>query len=234
MKLLLCSDFSGVGYKFLNKFFDKTEGLKCLFVGYAQDDPYEYTSGTAQKFKDMGIKVISLQEGYQFNDEIDIVFVRGGNTTRLIHYLRKFNQYDKIKNMIEKGNTLYIGSSAGSVLVGSDTEYCLRSEPYDYDVKSEFGEEALNGFGFIDKLIFVHASKHRFPVSDEIENAGRSDFKVSNDFFYKAYLAERKWAKGKQFMVLKDNEAFIKDGDTEKLVKINWSKYPVLDEYRLF
>ena len=54
MKLLLCSDFSGVGYKFLDKFFDKTEGLKCLFVGYAQDDPYEYMSGTAQKFKDMG------------------------------------------------------------------------------------------------------------------------------------------------------------------------------------
>ena len=90
------------------------------------------------------------------------------------------------------------------------------------------------GFCFINKLVFVHASKYRFPFSPEIINAGRSDFKVSNDFFYKAYLAERKWAKGKQFMVLKDNEAFIKDGDNEKLVKINWSKYPVLDEYRLF
>ena len=35
-------------------------------------------------------------------------------------------------------------------------------------------------------------------------------------------------------MVLKDNEAFIKDGEVEKKVRIDWSKYPVLDEFRIF
>ena len=87
---------------------------------------------------------------------------------------------------------------------------------------------------FIDKLVFVHASKYRFPVTPEIESAGRSDFRVSNDFFYKAYLSERRQNKNKPFIVLKDNEAFIKDGEFEQKVKIDWSKYPVLNEYRVF
>ena len=187
MKLLLCSDFSGVGYKFLNKFFEKTEGLKCLFVGYAQDDPYEYMSGTAQKFKDMGIKVISLQEGYRFDDEIDIIFVRGGNTTRLIHYLRKFNQYDKIKRIVEEGKVLYIGSSAGSVLVGSDTEYCLRSEPYDYDVKADFGEDALKGFGWIDRTLRHFENKER--INGYISQVMNESFDIKDcaDKYIKVY-----------------------------------------------
>ena len=27
---------------------------------------------------------------------------------------------------------------------------------------------------------------------------------------------------------------FIKDGDIEKFVRINWQKYPVLDKFRVF
>lgn len=222
MKLLLCSDFSGVGYKFLNKFFNKTEGLKCLFVGYAQDDPYEYTSGTAQKFKDMGIKVISLQEGYQFNDEIDIVFVRGGNTTRLIHYLRKYNQYNKIKNMIEKGNALYIGSSAGSVLVGSDTEYCLRSEPYDYDVKAEFGPDALKGFGWIDKMVFVHTTPNRMCYTEEMKD--ENDFFITPDTFcYPAHLEDIKIYDEDDYIEIGNEQAFYVNGDEKYMLTDDWS-----------
>ena len=44
MKLLLCSDFSGVGFRFLDKFFPETQGLNCLFVGYANDDEFELES----------------------------------------------------------------------------------------------------------------------------------------------------------------------------------------------
>ncbi len=233
MRLFLCSNFKVLAPKFLPKFFDKNKRHNCLFVGYADDHQEFFPESHIAFLNELGFDVFCMDENYDFSDNIDMIYVKGGNTTQLLHYLRKFNQFEKIKKLVDSG-VLFAGASAGAIVAGTETEWTLESEPYDYDVKSEFGEDALNGFGFIDKLIFVHASKHRFPVSDEIENAGRSDFKVSNDFFYKAYLAERKWAKGKQFMVLKDNEAFIKDGDTEKLVKINWSKYPVLDEYRLF
>ena len=135
--------------------------------------------------------------------------------------------------MVQSG-VLYAGLSAGALIAGSDTEWTLMSEPYDFDMKKEFGKNALLGFGFINKLIFVHASRFRFPVSAEIEMAGRSDFKLSNDFFFKAYLKERKQNKNKPFIVLKDNETFIKDGEMEQIVRIDWSKHPVLNEYRLF
>ena len=135
--------------------------------------------------------------------------------------------------MVEDG-ILFVGQSAGAIVAGNDTEWTLESEPYDYDIKSEFGDAALFGFGFINKLIFVHASKYRFPFSPEIESAGRSDFRVKNDFFYKAYLKERKQNKDKPFIVLKDNEAFLQNGDSGKVVSFDWKNYPVLDEYRIF
>ena len=104
MKLLLCSDFSDIGYKYVKKFFNKTNGLNCLFIGYAQEDEDELSSGGAERFKQMGINLFSLVKNFDFeNSKIDIVFVRGGNTTRLIHYLRKYDQYHKIKELIENG-----------------------------------------------------------------------------------------------------------------------------------
>ena len=73
-----------------------------------------------------------------------------------------------------------------------------------------------------------------FRLAPEIENAGRGDFRVKNDFFYKAYLKERKQNKDKPFIVLKDNEAFLQNGDCGKIVSFDWKNYPVLDEYRIF
>ena len=82
----------------------------------------------------------------------------------IMHYLRKFNQFEKVKKLVENG-AVFAGQSAGAIVAGSDTEWTLESEPYEYDLKQEFGKDALMGFGFIDKLVFVHASKHRFPLS---------------------------------------------------------------------
>lgn len=224
MKLLLCSDFSGVGYKFLDKFFTETEGLNCLFVGYAQDDPYELFSGTAVKLEKMGINVFSLVEGFKFDRKIDMVFVRGGNTTRLIHYLRKFNQYDKIKDLIENQNVLYIGSSAGSVLAGTDSEYCLRSEPYDVDVKSEFGEDALKGFGWIDKMVFVHTTPNRMCYSDEMKN--ENDFFITPDTFcYPAHLEDIKIYDDSEYIEIGNEQALYIDGIKRELLTDDWSGF---------
>ena len=106
MKLLLCSDFSGVGCKWLNKFFDNLEGLNCLFVGYAQEDDFPLESSAAKVFLGLKINVINLDKDYDFKDNIDIIFVRGGNTTRLLHYLREYGQYEKIKALAEKAKII--------------------------------------------------------------------------------------------------------------------------------
>ena len=233
MKLFLCSNFQHLAPKFLPRFLDLSKKNNCLFVPYADDDKDFISESTVEFLKGLNFNVYHLTKDYKFDKHIDIIYVKGGNATQLLHYLRMYNQFDKIKEMVQ-GGVLYAGLSAGALIAGSDTEWTLESEPYNVDLKQEFGKDALLGFGFINKLIFVHASRHRLPITAEIEMAGRRDFKLSNEFFFKAYLKERRQNKDKSFIVLKDNEALIKDGDKEQLVRINWSKYPVLDEYRLF
>ena len=233
MRLFLCSNFKCLAPKYLPKFFDLETKHNCLFVGYADEEMDFYSQSNVEFLNELGFNVFCLDENYKFEDEIDMIFVKGGNTTQLLHYLKKYNQFEKIRELVKNG-VLFAGASAGAIIAGTETEWTLVSEPYSFDMKGEFGKDALMGYGFIDRIILVHASKHRFPVSPEIESAGRIDFKISNEFFYRAYLEERKMLKGKQLIVLKDNEAFIKDGEIEKKVKINWSKYPVLDEYRVF
>lgn len=234
MRLFLCSNFKRLAEKFLPEFFDMSQKHNCLLVAYADEKQDFYSEENTLFLQNLGFNVFHLDENYKFKDKIDMIYVKGGNVTQLLHYLRKFKQFDKIKDLVLNENVLFAGQSAGAIVAGNETEWTLASEPYDYDLKSEFGEKALYGFEFIDKIIYVHASKFRFAWSDEIEKAGRSDFKISNDFFYKAYLNERKLNKGKPFIVLKDNEVFIKNGDKEKKVKLDWSKYPVLDEYKIF
>ncbi len=234
MKLFLCSNFKYLASKFLPMFFDMSKKHTCLFVPYADEEKDFVSESTVEFLEGLNFEVIHLTEDYCFDKQIDMIYVKGGNTTQLLHYLRKFDQFEKIKQMVTKEEILFVGQSAGAVVAGSDTEWTLESEPYEFDLKSEFGKNALLGFSFINKLVFVHASKFRFPFGPEIENAERTDFKVKNDFFYKAYLSERRKNRDKQFIVLKDNEAFLKNGNVEKIVKLDWSKYPVLEEFRLF
>lgn len=226
MKLLLCSDFSGVGFRFLKKFFKETKGLNCLFVGYANDDEDdELESGAATRFKLMGMNVFSLTENYDFSDKIDIVFVRGGNTTRLIHLLRQYGQYNKIKDLVEKQGALYIGSSAGSVLAGTDTEYTLEAEPYEPDLKPLFGDDALKGFGWIDKLVFVHCNK--YVMMYEKVNDKYEFFRVPDTFCYPAYLVDKKKFKRGQYLKIDNNAAFMMNGKTCQMLKFNWRHLPV-------
>lgn len=234
MKLFLCSNFKMLAKKFLPLFFDMSKKHKCLFVPYADEEKDFYSESNVLFLNELGFDVIHLNEGYEFNDKIDMIYVKGGNVTQLIYYLRKFKQFDKIKKLVLEDDVLFAGQSAGAIVAGNETKWTLESEPFDINLEKEFGENGYCGFEFLDKIIFVHASKFRFAFGAEIENAGRADFRVSNDFFYKAYLRERKENKHKPFIVLKDNEAFIKLGDKEKKVRLDWSKFPVLNEYKIF
>ena len=226
MKLLLCSDFSDIGYRYIKKFYKKTQGLNCLFIGYAQEDDNELESSGAIRLKDMGMNVFSLVKDFDFNVKIDVILVRGGNTTRLVHYLRKYNQYYNIKQLVETQDVLYIGSSAGSVLVGTDTEWTLPSEPYEYDLKELFGKDALKGFGWIDKLVFVHCSKYRMCWDFERENEN-DIFRTLDRECYPAFLEDKKKFKRSEYLKINNNQAYYVNGKEEKMLTYNWSHLPI-------
>lgn len=226
MKLLLCSDFSGVGYKYLKNFYRTGKGLTALFVGYAcEDDAEMYTSGAKDRLSDFGCKIIDLTKNYKFKDKIDIVFVRGGNVTKLIHYLKKYNQFEAVKSLAE-GGALYIGNSAGSVLAGSDTEWTLDAEPYSVDLKKLYGEDALKGYGFVQKMVFVHASKYRMCREYE-RQPDEPLFRTLDTDCFPAYLEDKRKYKRSDYIKLANNEVLLVDGKTSVIKKYNWQKIPV-------
>lgn len=226
MKLLLCSDFSGVGYRYLKKFYKSGKGMNCLFVGYAcEEDSEMFESGSKDYLSNFGFNVINLTPDYSFNDKIHAVFVRGGNTTKLIDYLRKYNQFDKLKNLVEENDLLYIGNSAGSVLVGSDTEWTLRSEPYK-DIKKLYGNNALKGFGWINKLIFVHASKYRICFSFERETPD-DIFRTLDKECYPAYVEDKKIYNKNEYIKIANNEVNYVNGEDKKILTYNWNNIKI-------
>lgn len=220
--------------KILPYFFGDLKDKNCLLVGYADEKQDFYSEDNTLFLQDLGFNVFHLDENYKFKDKLDMIYVKGGNVTQLLYYLKKYNQFDKIRDLCLNENILFAGQSAGAIVAGNETKLTLESEPYDIDLEKEFGKTGYTGFCFVNKIIYVHASRFRFAFSDEIEKAGRGEFRVSNEFFYRAYLKERKLNRGKPFIVLKDNEAFIKNGDEERKVRLDWSNYPVLNEYRVF
>lgn len=231
MRFLLCSDFSNVGYKYLDKFFNLNQKHSCLFVGYAHEDDLSMNESFAvQRLSDANFKVEFLTENFDAKKTFDLVFVRGGNTTKLIHYLRKYNQFEYLKTLVEKHNAVYVGNSAGSVLAGSDTEWTLRSEPYSVDLKRLYGVKALLGFGFVNKLVFVHCSKLRLLHESESID-GSNNWRVWNREFYGEYLKDRNLYKRDKYIVLGNNQVLYRDGDVEKILTYDWSKIPVNKNY---
>ncbi len=225
MKLLLCSDFSGVGYRYLNKFFRTGEGLNCLFIGYAcEEDSEMFESGAKNRFADFGFKVIDLTPNYKFNDKIDVIFARGGNTTKLIDYLKKYNQFDKIKNLAE-GGAVYIGNSAGSVLAGSDTEWTLDAEPY-RDIKNDYGKDALKGFGWVNKMVFVHCTKYRMARSYEMQDE-TDIFRTLDLECYPAYLKDIKRYDKNEYIRLGNNQVYYENESERKIITYNWRHIPI-------
>ena len=99
MKLFLCSNFKCLAPKFLPKFFDMTKKHNCLFVGYADEEMDFYSQANVDFLTGLGFNVFCLDENYKFEEHIDMIYVRGGNTTQLLHFLRKFNQFDKIREL---------------------------------------------------------------------------------------------------------------------------------------
>ena len=225
MKMLLCSEFAGVGYKFLNRFFDSGKGKTCLFVGYAREDYKNAESSSLSRIKDFGFDVVVLDENFDFSQKIDMIFVRGGNTTALIDKLREFKQYEKLKDLVKNG-VVYVGNSAGTILAGTETAWTLWSEPYEVDLTQKFGKNALDGFGLVNKIFLVHTGRFRLNYEEEASFPGEV-FRTKNTEFYGSYLRERKRLKGKNIETIKNNEVIFIDGNIYKKLVYDWSKIPV-------
>jgi dipeptidase E len=116
MELLLISSSVVHGYGFL----DHPEPLireflgpnrRVAFIPFAARDHAAYTDKVRERLARMELDVVSHDE----LETAEAIFIGGGNTFRLLKTLYERNLLDVIRARV-RGGTLYVGSSAGSIL----------------------------------------------------------------------------------------------------------------------
>lgn len=157
MNILLYSSYSSMpNTEILQVLGQNTK--TCLFCTYADENAPTYVEKILKNLSKVFEKIVPLTPKYKFDEKIDCIFMAGGNIFELIYKLKKYNQFDILKKMVENG-TLYVGDSAGSELCAKDNQFVADFEPpqIEMDIK-----ENCQGFGFVDKKVLVHASKYRY------------------------------------------------------------------------
>lgn len=199
--LFLSSTFSEVTDKF-KECVSITNNMKAAFITTAADTyeskPWMYAD--RQALVDLGIEVEDCdiknkteEKLYDLLKSKDIIFVSGGNTFYLLYHTNQSGLGKVLAMLLDQGK-IYIGSSAGSVLIGPTIEPVKTFDnPNDAPNLKSF-----EGLSFINFVILPHYGKEKYEQK------------------YQDILKE--WSNKVNIQLLRDNEViFVKDGDFKLL-----------------
>jgi len=137
-----------------------TKGLeKAVIITTASlgKEENQYSQLALSQLKSAGIETVDF---YDFEDQgpgdfssYDVIYVCGGNTFKLMKFAREAS-FDKEINSLLQRNGIYIGVSAGSLIVGPSIQIANEVHPD----KNEAGLTDFSGFNIIDLIIFPHYS----------------------------------------------------------------------------
>jgi len=91
---------------------------RLVFIPYALHDRRAYCVQAESRLSKMGLEFRSVHDVSNARHAIkqsEVIFIGGGNTFRLLHELQANNLIEPIRHAVRNG-TLYIGSSAGSIV----------------------------------------------------------------------------------------------------------------------
>ena len=162
-------EFKNGFYNIVNK--DKLRDMKVLYITTASDgEPDDDKSWMDTEFNtilDLGILQDNITE-YKIGmdninlDNFDIIYMMGGNTFYLLDVIRKTNFDEKIRNFINSGK-IYIGSSAGSEILGNSISVALGFDENNVNMIDFTGLKIVNG------LIVPHCNRKKEFI-DNLEN----------------------------------------------------------------
>lgn len=144
-------------YNLLNK---DISDVKVIYVTIAADgEQDEDKSWMDKEFKsilDLGIKEENITK-FNYQDNIDfldfdVIYMLGGNTFYLMKELSKKGLDKKIIQAINNG-VIYIGSSAGSIILGKTIETAL---PFDENIVKL---NIFDGLKIVDGIVIPHANR---------------------------------------------------------------------------
>lgn len=138
----------------------KVEDIKLLYITTAvdgEDNPDKrWAQDEYKTILNLGIKEENITE-FKLEKDIDLtkfdaIYMMGGNTFYLMQKIREGNWKNKIKEAIRSG-IIYIGSSAGSIVMGKTIELAL---PFD---KNLVNLKDFSGLNMVDGIIIPHANR---------------------------------------------------------------------------
>lgn len=207
MKLFLTSQINCVAKDIFKKLGSKN--LKLVFISTAAEaehpdkDP-EWLKMDRQSLIDAGFEVTSYtitnKSAKEIEDELskyDVIYISGGNTFYLLEKIQQSGFADVLKNQIKDGK-FYIGSSAGSIVVGPDTYPLLRQDR----IEKAPNLKGYKGIGLVDFVILPHW--------------GREDHK---ELYFNERLDLAFNSKNK-FIVLRDTQYVEVENDIYKIVDV--------------
>lgn len=181
--LFLAASFADVYLDFAQHMDQNLIGKSVTFIPTASkpEQTTFYVEEDKKAFEKLGIQVDVLHIDEQDIQSIettlnrnDFIFISGGNTFYLLQELKR-SQADKvICNLINQGK-LYIGSSAGSIVLGPDLEYIKAMDD------ASKAPDLLNtqALGLINFSILPHFKDEPF---SEITT------QILNEFYFKQVL----------------------------------------------
>ncbi len=146
---------------------EELNNKKVLYITTAsdgeEDDDKSWMNEEYKTILDLGINEPNITE-YKIGNEInicdfDIIYMMGGNTFYLLDVIRKTG-FDKIiVDFINKGK-IYIGSSAGSEILGNSIDVALGYDDNNVNMID------FTGLKIVDALIVPHSNRKEEFISE--------------------------------------------------------------------
>lgn len=171
-KLFLCSSFADVEDLFLKFIGEGCSGRSVTFIPTAslREEVNFYVSAAKEVLERHGLVVdeldVSTTESEQIESKLrsnDYIYVSGGNTFFLLQALKRTGADKVLAEQINTGK-IYIGESAGSVLLSRDIEYVKELD----DAAVAPGLESFSSLGMVEFYPLPHYKS--FPFEDSVEN----------------------------------------------------------------
>ena len=171
-KLFLASSFSEVASLFPKFAGEEIKGKRITFIPTASlvEEVRFYVDDDRKAFEELGIIVEELEITTASPDKIlevlnrnDYIFVSGGNTFYLLQELRRKGADALITEQIRAGK-LYIGTSAGSIILCPDIEF-VKEMDYNHTAPEL---QSFTGLNIVDFYILPHYLD--FPFEEITQN----------------------------------------------------------------
>lgn len=127
-------------------------------------DPY-FIEKSVQELKDIGIKTIDEVDLRKTPSKTlkkklskyDVIFVNGGNTFYLLHWMRKSGFTDVVNELLENTGRVYVGVSAGSITAGPSIEMAGNKWKTGKESdRNRVGIKDFTGLNLIDFTVIPH------------------------------------------------------------------------------